>query len=190
MIKKCKFCGKDFIGDGRQKYCPGSRCKKNYENSLRSAPSLRGEQGSLWEPSETICRPARLKGTAAEYWDRVAPTLISRGHLNVLSEDSFAELCDLYARLNDLNLAIDEACIKASDGNGGGAPSAAAGLYKYHPRRGTVESALSEMKRQYSKQFLEYCKEFYLTPKVNRGNFQLSEGDGNGKHEQSDSLFD
>jgi len=35
------------------------------------------------------------------------------------------------------------------------------------------ESALSDLKRKYSKQFLDYCKAFYLTPLSNRGNFGL-----------------
>ena len=185
MIKPCKYCGRQFDGNGKRRYC-SPRCKKQYENSLRGAPDLRGEQGALWQPSEMISKPLRLKGTAAEYWDRVAPTLITRGHLNVLSEDSFAELCDLYARLNELNQAIDEASDRAS----GNTSKAAAGLYGYVAGRGNRESALSEMKRQYSKQFLEYCKEFYLTPKVNRGNFQLSDGEVNGKQEQPDTMFD
>ena len=187
MIKNCKYCGRKFSGNGKRKYC-SPRCKKQYENSLRSAPDLRGEQGTFWTPSETICRPAGLNGKAAEFWDKVAPTVISRGHLNVLSEDSFAELCDLYSRLNDLNRAIDEASIKASAYDKTQVVSFAAGLCKQDYKRGTVESALSELKRQYSKQFLEYCKEFYLTPKANRGNYQLSDGDG--KQEQTDSIFD
>ncbi len=188
MIKECKYCGRKFIGNGKRKFCPPpARCKKNYENSLRSAPDLRGEQGSLWTPSETISRPAGLNGKAAEFWDKVGPTVISRGHLNVLSEHAFAELCDLYSRLSDINQAI----AKESEQPGAkGATSSTAALTKYVHGRGTKESALSELKRQYSKQLLEYCKEFYLTPKSNRGNYQLGDGDGNGKQEQSDGIFD
>lgn len=187
MIKDCKYCGRKFSGNGKRKYC-SPRCKKQYENSLRSAPDLRGDQGTLWEPSDMVCRPARLNGTAAEFWDKVAPTVISRGHLNVLSEDTFAELCDLHSRLIDINRAIDAAGVQ-SGGNGEGKPvDCAAGLYKFVPGRGTKESALSELKRQYSKQLLEYHKEFYLTPKANRGNYQLSETDG--KQEQTDKMFD
>lgn len=187
MIKDCKNCGRKFSGNGKRRYC-SARCKKNYENSLRSAPDMRGEQGTLWSPSEMICRPARLNGTAAEFWDKVAPTVISRGHLNVLSEDNFAELCDLHSRLIDINRELDESSVKAG-GNGDTKPvSCAAGLYKYVAGKGTRESALSELKRQYSKQLLEYCKEFYLTPKANRGNYQMSDGDG--KQEQTDGIFD
>jgi hypothetical protein len=37
------------------------------------------------------------------------------------------------------------------------------------------ESALSDLKRKYSQRFLDYCKQFYLTPLSNRGNFGLDE---------------
>ena len=188
MIKECKFCGRKFSGNGKRKFCPPPRrCKKNYENSLRSAPDLRGEQGSLWMPSEMITRPTRLNGTAAEFWDKVAPTVISRGHLNVLSEDTFAELCDLHSRLLDINRAIDEEAAK-SYASATTPSSCVSGLFKFVAGKGTRESVLSELKRQYSKQLLEYHKEFYLTPKANRGNYQLSEGDG--KQEHTDKMFD
>lgn len=186
MIKECKYCGRKFNGNGKRKYC-GPRCKKQYENSLRAAPDLRGEQGALWTPSEMISRPARLNGTAAEFWDKVAPTVISRGHLNVLSEDTFAELCDLHSRLLDINRAIDEEAAKSYAG-ATTQPSCVSGLFKFVAGKGTRESVLSELKRQYSKQLLEYCKEFYLTPKANRGNYQL--GDGEGQQEKTDGIFD
>ena len=187
MIKNCKNCGRKFDGNGKRKYC-SPRCKKNYENSLRSAPDIRGEQGSLWTPSEMISRPARLSGTAAEFWDKVAPTVISRGHLNVLCEDTFAELCDLHSRLLDINQAIDDEAVKSQVGSTTKPVSCVSGLFKFVSGKGTRESVLSELKRQYSKQLLEYCKEFYLTPKANRGNYQLNESDG--KQEQTDGIFD
>jgi len=183
MIKACKFCGRKFQGTAKKKYC-SPRCKKNYENSLRSAPDLQNESAALWDPSETLCRPPGLNGTAAAFWDKVAPTVISRGHLNVLSEDAFAELCDLYSRLKDINKAIDEARRPPIEMQPG---SYTAGLCD--TRGGdTKESALSDLKRKYSKQFLDYCKEFYLTPRVNRGNFGLS--DNGDQQDGKDDIFD
>ena len=184
MIKICKFCGKEFQGTAKQKYCPGGKCKKNYENSLRSKPKNRDITGTLWNQTETICRPPGLNGAAAAFWDKVAPVAIARGHINVLSEDAFAELCDLYSRLKDINKAINEARRPQIDSQMG---SETAGLCD--ARGGdTKESALSDLKRKYSKQFLDYCREFYLTPRVNRGNFGLNENDGN--QEQKDDIFD
>ena len=171
MIKECKFCGIKFQSNGRRKY-HSAKCKKDYENSLRSAPELRGEQGALWTPSEMICKPARLKGRSADIWDTLGPTLISRGHLNVLSADIFAEYCHVTALLEDINAEI----------------SNAAELHKYVHGRGTRESVFSELKRQYSKQQLDLARELYLTPKSNRGNYQLNEGDG--KQEPADKMFD
>jgi hypothetical protein len=50
------------------------------------------------------------------------------------------------------------------------------------------ESALSDLKRKYSKLFLDYQKQFYLTPVSNRGNFGLEE---NGKTEDAkEDIFD
>jgi hypothetical protein len=37
------------------------------------------------------------------------------------------------------------------------------------------ESALSDLKRKYSNLLLVYCKQFYLTPLSNRGNFGMVE---------------
>lgn len=183
MIKRCKFCGRRFDGSPKKLYCR-PKCKKDYENSLRNSPEGRNETGTLWDPSEMICRPAGLNGTAAEFWDRVAPTVISRGHLNVLCEDAFAELCDLYSRLKDINKAIDEARRPPIEAQPG---SDTAGLCDTKGGD-TKESALSDLKRKYSKQFLEYCKEFYLTPRSSRGNFGLN--DDNGKQEPKDDIFD
>ena len=198
MIKACKYCGRKFKGTPKKKYC-GPRCKKNYENSLRNAPEIRNETAPLWDPSETICRPAGMNRTAAEFWEKVAPTVISRGHLNVLSEDAFAELCDLYSRLRDINQAIDETRRQANqaiddarrdksitDPPAQGSDSA--GLCDAKPGSMPTESALSDLKRKYSKQFLDYCREFYLTPRVNRGNFGLNENDD--KNEPKDDIFD
>lgn len=187
MIKDCRYCGRKFSGNGKRKYC-SPRCKKNFENSLRRSPELKGEQGTFWDPSETICRPTRLNDVAAAFWDKLSPTLLSMGLLNVLSEDTFAELCDLYSRLIDINRAIDKARIPATEkpdisaGDGGG------GLYESSAGGCVKESSLSDLKRKYSKQFLEYCKEFNLMPRGNPANFKT--GSGNGKEERKDRIFD
>ena len=52
------------------------------------------------------------------------------------------------------------------------------------------ESALSDLKRKYSKQYLDYCKQFYLTPMSNRGNFGLDNGDDESGKEDKNSMFD
>jgi hypothetical protein len=184
MIKKCLFCPKNFEGNGKKKYC-SARCKKNYENSLRSAPKP-GKKKS--KPSATkktppvpINRPQGMNEEALAYWEKIAPTIILRGHLNVLSEDTFAELCDLHSRLKDINRAIDDgnrSLLQIDD--------------KWDSKSGLEtqsfkESALSDLKRKYSRQFLDYCKQFYLTPLSNRGNFGL---DDETEKAKKDSLFD
>jgi phage terminase small subunit len=184
MIRECKGCGRKFKATGKKLY-HSPKCKKDYENSLRSYPDNRGESGTLWDPSDTICRPRGLNGTAAEFWDKVAPTVISRGHLNVLSEDAFAELCDLYSRLKDINKAIDGSITQTDDSK---PVSDTASLCENKPGSDAKESVLSDLKRKYSKQFLDYCREFYLTPRVNRGNFGLTRDDG--KQDKKDDMFD
>ena len=134
-----------------------------------------------------ICKPAWLKGAGAELWDRVGPELIGKGYLNVLSQDPFAELCDLYSKVVEINMAIHEATA-AAVASSSNAPKPAAGLYRFVAGRGTKESALSEIKRQYTKQLLEYFKAFGMTPKSNPRNFQPS--DGEGQQEKTDGIFD
>ena len=34
MIKKCKWCGKESVMNGKREYCD-KKCKKNYENAKR-----------------------------------------------------------------------------------------------------------------------------------------------------------
>lgn len=186
MIKNCKFCGRKFIGNGRQKYCPGGKCKKNFENSLRSRASQSSvDQASPLAPSDTIRRPAWLNDVAVELWDKLAPELISIGVLNVRSEDMFAEFCDLNSRLIDINREINT----YRTGAVAGQPeerSKALGTGLYDAKGdGLRESVLSELKRKYSKHFLEYLKELNLTP---RGN-QLHFGN-NAEHEEADDTFD
>lgn len=159
-----------------QRYC-SAKCKKNFENSQRSAPKDvrgKGSKNTPQPPSkppthyEPVC-PDGLNEIAAAYWQKIAPTVIERGHLNVLSEDAFSELCDLFSRLKDINKAIDEtnrSLLQIDD--------------KWDAKNGMEtqsfkESALSDIKRKYSKLFLDYQKQFYLIPLSNRGNFGLED---------------
>jgi len=96
MIKECPVCHNDFEARANQKYC-SPKCKKNNENSFRTLKSGRGKSGVVKIPSTRIKCPQDLRAVATKYWHKVAPILIKRGHLNVLSEDAFAELCDLYS---------------------------------------------------------------------------------------------
>ena len=191
MIKKCPICKHEFQGSPRKKYC-SKKCKKNYENSLRSGPKKKEQKATrrvigrvYYLPSGGITRPQGLNEIASAFWDKVAPMVQERGHLNILSEDAFAELCDLFSRLKDITRAINEtnrSLLQVDD--------------KWDNKEGVEtqsfkESALSDLKRKYSKQFLDYCKEFYLTPRVNRGNFGLLEdGDkDNGKKDVKERFF-
>lgn len=177
-----------------QKYC-SAKCKKTFENSLRSAPKdATAKKGKTTPkppqnpPSKSpstckIARPQYLNEVAAAYWDKIAPTVEERGHLNVLSEDAFAELCDLHSRLMDINMMINNGTVQRCEGCGfeiaiPGNRSLLQIDDKWSVKDGAEtacfkESALSDLKRKYSKQFLDYCKAFYLTPLSNRGNFGL-----------------
>ena len=173
MKKKCVVCNKSFEGTAKKKYC-SHRCKKAYENLKNTTPisrPIRKAPAGVKKAAPKIHRPAGLNETAAAYWDKVAPTVILRGHLNVLSEDAFVEICDLHSRLKDINRAINEtnrSLLQIDD--------------KWDNKAGVEtqsfkESALSDLKRKYSRQFLDYCKSFYLTPLSNRGNFGIGEGE-------------
>lgn len=187
MIKKCKGCPIEFEGPPNKRF-HSPKCKKTYENSQRSAPKGSGNGGDSPQynpPSIPIDRPHGLNEVAAAYWDKIAPTVIARGHLNVLSEDAFAELCDLHSRLTDINaminVGINQQC--NSCGSVVSIPGNRSLLQvddKWDNKQGVEsqsfkESALSDLKRKYSKQFLDYCKAFYLTPLSNRGNFGLGQ---------------
>ena len=168
MLKICPVCKNKAEMRSNQKYC-SRRCKKRYENSLRNAPGKRvktkvGDAPLKSQlPSVVIKRPQSLNLVAAEYWDKVAPTATQRGHLNVLSEDAFAELCDLHSKLVDINKIMN---------TGQNTLFQKTGIDKQDIK----ESVLSDLKRKYSRQYLDYCKAFYLTPLSNRGDFGLQEG--------------
>lgn len=187
MIKNCPHCKQDFEGNAKKKYC-SLKCKKTFENSKRIGPKAKEKKDKSQKygpPSIPVNRPHNLNQIAGAYWDKIAPTLIERGHLNVLSEDAFAELCDLHSRLVDIRTMIDagtvQKCKKCGDtitipGN----RSLLQLDDKWDNKSGTEsqsfkESALSDLKRKYSQRFLEYCKQFYLTPLSNRGDFGLTE---------------
>jgi hypothetical protein len=200
MIKKCKGCPIEFDGP-TNKLFHSKKCKKTFENSQRSAPKAKGKGGKPPKnkpPSDPVNRPQGLNEIAATYWDKIAPTVMERGHLNVLSEDAFAELCDLYSRLKDINTMINLGVVQKCDGCGSeikipGNRSLLQVDDKWSVNDGTQtqtfkESALSDLKRKYSKLFLDYQKQFYLTPVSNRGNFGLEE---NGKAEDTkEDIFD
>jgi phage terminase small subunit len=168
MIKPCKFCHNNFQGPANKLYCK-SKCKKSFENSLRAASGKQKKGVQSTALSANIKKPPQLDGYAAAFWDKTAPVLITRGHLNILSEDAFAELCDLVNRLRDINIAInasDRSLLQSGD--------------KHETEAGAEtqpfkESALSDIKRKYSNLLLVYCKQFYLTPLSNRGNFGMPE---------------
>lgn len=190
MLKQCPTCKKKKEMRSNQKYC-SARCKKTFENSQRSAPKDVQGKGSKSTPkphlnppsgSAPIC-PDYLNEIAATYWQKIAPTVIERGHLNVLSEDAFAELCDLYSRLRDVNTMINLGTVTRCEGCGEtitipGNRSLLQVDDKWSAKDSMEtqtfkESALSDLKRKYSKLFLDYQKQFYLIPLSNRGNFGL-----------------
>jgi phage terminase small subunit len=175
MIKKCKFCHTEKEMTGKQLFC-NPKCKKNFENSQRNGGQKKNTQEKEKYSKSTqslllpvLNRPETLKGEAAEYWDRVSPILIQRGHLNAISQDIFIELCDLKQRLYDINLAITETnpSLLRIDDKGDNDNGGKIQVFK--------ESALSDIKRKYSRLLLDYSKQFYLTPLSNRGNFDIPE---------------
>ena len=161
MIKKCKYCGKPKEMRSNQLYCD-AKCKKSYENSQRGDGNPDFSKPHSLIPTSALIRPMHLDGEAAEYWNKVAPILIDRGHLNAISEDIFVELCDLVRRLRDINKTINKT-------------REAQTLIQDDDRKQSKESALSDIKRKYSKLLLDYSRQFYLTPLSNRGNFGMPE---------------
>ena len=171
MTKGCSFCGEPFEGNAKKKYC-SPKCKKNHENSKRGLSKAQTGSDSPPLPISTLKSPSWLDKTAAAYWRKVAPTVAGRGHLNVLSEDAFAELCDLHSRLIDINKAInasesDRTLLQIDD-----------------KTQSLKESGLSDIKRKYSARFMDYCKQFYLTPLSNRGNFGINKPEESTKKEE------
>ena len=194
MLRKCKWCGKEQEMTGKREFCPGDHCKIAWKYAKRTGRTGKGESGKYpgavpIDPSQII-RPQYLNAIAAGFWDKVAPTVIARGHLNVLSEDAFAELCDIFSRLQDINTMINmgltyqcDACGKESHIHGNRSLLQVDDKWSANDNSETKtfkESAISDLKRKYSKQYLDYCKAFYLTPLSNRGNFGLPEEE-NGK---------
>jgi hypothetical protein len=186
MIKPCKYkpCSKNFQGRPNKLFC-SSKCKKLHEISLRGKPGKKKRQSGSEALTDGIKKPPLLDGYASVFWDKTAPVVIARGHLNILSEDAFAELCDLVARLRDINIAINES--GRSLLQGGERPNEKPGdksedkadrkpEEKSDAEMGAMkESAISDLKRKYSNLLLVYCKQFYLTPAANRGDFDMPE---------------
>jgi len=190
-MRKCPVCKKEIKGNAKKQYC-SHKCKKYYENNKNKKPVAK----TVKLKQKPVDRPEGLNKSASAYWDKVAPTVIERGHLNVLSEDAFAELCDLHSRLKDINAMINAGITQECRECGSkiSMPGNRALLQiddKWSANdnsetRTFKESALSDLKRKYSRQFLEYCKSFYLTPLSNRGDFGL----GNGKEKEKDEFFE
>ncbi|MHB8110516.1 MAG: P27 family phage terminase small subunit [Syntrophorhabdaceae bacterium] len=210
MTKKCKICGKKFEGKSNKHYC-SPKCRKAAEVALRRAPKVpkpnikttkkkppTREQGHSDIPSN-ITKPDSLNPIASAYWDKVAPILIKRGHLNILSEDAFAELCDLHSRVVDIRRMIDagtvikcETCKAEVEIPGNRSLLQLDDKWSVNDGTQTQtfkESALSDLKRKYSARFLEYCKQFYLTPAANRGNFGLEDDEEESKESGKERFF-
>ena len=182
MIKECPFCKKKAEMKSNQKYC-SPQCKKNFENLLRNSPKNDWEDGSSSNHNASAIKyklvcPKYLNETATAYWHKISPTVIERGHLNVLSEDAFAEMCDLHSRLMDINKAINKtnrSLLQLDE------KWDAKNSVKIQSNK---ESALSDIKRKYSKLFLDYQKQFYLIPLSNRGNFGLDDKETVDPHDE------
>lgn len=206
MARTCLWCKKPLNGKSNQKRHP--KCKKAYENSLRTGridkkktpspdkkkPHSGKGKDNINNPDFTVTKPKNLNPIASAYWDKVAPILMKRGHLNVLSEDAFAELCDLHSRLVDIRTMIDAGTVQECKRCGAeiifpGNRSLLQIDDKWSVKDGETqtfkESALSDLKRKYSQRFLDYCKAFYLTPLSNRGDFGLEDE----KEKENDEFF-
>ena len=113
--------------------------------------------------------PDNFDDTAKKYWLKMSPYLIKAKQLHPMTEDAFIELCDIYSQLQKINLALRETnfgLLQLDD--------------KWDNKQGTEtqcfkESALSDIKRKYSKQFLEYCRHFHLTPYSMKGVYDFGE---------------
>jgi hypothetical protein len=111
--------------------------------------------------------PEDLNEPAKAYWRKIAPYLIKTRQLHIVSADTFKELCDIKSRLDDVNRMIDE-----------GNRSLLQAVMIYDNREGREiemfkESALSDLKRKFSRLFLEYCKQFHLTPHTMKGAYDF-----------------
>lgn len=163
MLKKCKWCKKEQEMKGKREFCPGEKCKNawKYANRTGKLGNFKTTDSPVDDDGEIkkmFCD--KLSKAAMKYWDRLSPVVIARGHLNVLSADAFAELCDLYSKLDEINDTIN------NNRNS---------LFQKNEKGEIKESVLSDLKRKYGKQLLDYCKVFYLTPLSNRGDFGLDE---------------
>lgn len=164
MIKKCKHCKKEFTARRpNQDYC-SPKCRKAQEVLLRrvttKSPWKTSKPGNI---TSNITKPDTLNPVASACWDYAAPILIERGHLNVLSEDIFAELCDLYSKLKSINKILHDERAPAKVDTLGGQGYMKFWLSTSTKRDIPPQSPFSNLKRKYLKLFLLYCKEFYLT---------------------------
>lgn len=187
MIKKCKGCPIEFDGPPNKKF-HDPKCKKNYENSQRSAPKSKERNGDnpiYKPPSIPVDRPQTISNEAGIFWDELAPVLLKRGHLNILSKRILEIYCVLQAKIDDILKMIDigtmDECVEC------GAKRIIPGNRsllqlddKWNNSTNTEsqsfkESPYSMLLRQYTARSLDYAKQLYLTPLSNRGSFGLDE---------------
>ena len=187
MIKKCPICKKDFEGNAKKKYC-GKKCKKTFENSQRSAPKENKKSGDKKKnalPSIPVDRPRGISEQSGVYWDELAPVLLKREHLNILSKRILEIYCVLQSKIDDILKMIDVGTIEECSECGAvktihGNRSLLQVDDKWDNKQGTEsqsfkESPYSMLLRQYTARSLDYAKQLYLTPLSNRGNFGLEE---------------
>jgi len=95
-------------------------------------------------------KPDWLEGEAEAFWDRNAPLLAERGHLDALFECMFTVLCTTWARLVRMQAIIAREGYTVQTSNG---PRA-------HP---LFASQMAEMRL-----FLSLSRSFYMTPASRR----------------------
>lgn len=181
MSNLCLWCKKPLNGKSNQKRHP--KCKKAYENSLRSGritkkktpspdkkkPHSKKTNKNVNNSGFSVTKPDNLNPIASAYWDKVAPILIQRGHLNIISEELFIQLCEIYSLL-----------VAMREDTKGESSTLVEEVIIWDNRTGqelesSKESQLSKNIRNYTKLFADLCDKFYLTPKSNRGDFGLED---------------
>lgn len=142
----------------KQKKLTGNRSKK----AIRQEASL----------AYAIPRiPRGMNHGARRHWEKWAPHCVAAKTLNPITEEAFGHMCDIMSRLEAIRRALDE--VNASMLQERNMVDSAG-----REVNECKESAYSMMYRQYSKLFLDYAKQFHLTPSSSRGVFNFdSDGD-------------
>ena len=115
---------------------------------LRTQQGMREIKG---DPLTSTQPPKHITGLAAEYWRKIAPTLIETGQLTTTELPVFEQLCLLYARSRE---ATEE-----TDANGLTIPGR---------QGGEVSNPAYRTERESMTLFLKYSIEFGLTPASRR----------------------